>query len=120
MVVPERPPPPPSAALSPKREASQKIVQMGEEYLQKGLIDKALHTFQEAVNVDSENGVAYFFLAKALYEAKAYEDALGLLDRADSLLASYPDWHEAVSQLRVLIEQANENKEGEAPKEGYY
>lgn len=106
--------------LTPKREASQRVVQVGKEYLETGALDKAVQTFQEAINVDPENGVAYFFLAFSLFRSGLYEDALGLLDRADILLAPYPKWPEEVLRLRYMIEEAKEASQKEKPEEGYY
>ena len=98
------------------------MVDAGREYLEKGDVDKAIHTFQEAVNVDSENGVAYFFLAKALVQTESYDDALGLLDRADELLNAYPDWHKEVLQLKADIENFKQNADQQkgTEKGGYY
>lgn len=114
--------PPPEETLSPKREASLKMVEMGKEYLEKKELDKAVQTFQEAVNIDYENGVAYFFLAKALYLSRSFEDALGLLERAEALLAAYPDWLEEIYRLRFLIGEGKgvEIKNKEQEKEPYY
>lgn len=120
--IPTRPPPPPaSEALSPKREASQRIVQAGKEYLEAGDADRAVQTFQEAINIDPENGVAFFFMSLGLYQIKLFEDALGLLERADALLAPYPDWHDEVVRLRYLIEDAKGEEQEKGPDtEGYY
>lgn len=95
---------------------------MGKEYLDSGEAGKAVHTFQEAVNVDPENGVAWFYLALGLYRTDSFEEAIGLLDKADTLLAPYPEWHEEVVKLRVLIQQTKEGTIEKKPKEkeGYY
>lgn len=99
-----------------------KMVNIGREYLDQGLVDKATQTFQEAINVDSDNGVAYFFMARALIFAKAYDDAAGLLDRAETMLAAYPEWLDQIYQLRVAIEEGKTVQTGqkEQRKEGYY
>lgn len=106
----------------PKREASQKIVEAGREYLDAGQYEKAIQTFQEAINVDAQNGVAYFYLADTLYQTKAYEDAIGLLDRATTLLKRYPEWREEIVHLRWLIDQARGNMEEKKKleEESYY
>lgn len=107
--------------LSPKREASQRIVQAGQEYLEAGDADKAVQTFQEAINVDPENGVAFYFMSLGLYRLRLFDDALGILERADALLAPYPEWHEEVVRLRYLIESTKEKEgRGEEGDKGVY
>lgn len=98
------------------------MVKIGEEYLARGSLDKAIQTFQEAINVDFENGVAYYFMAKALFLAEVYEDALGLLDRAESLLRGYPEWLKEVIRLRLFVKEARENQiqMKNTEKGGYY
>ena len=84
------------------------MVRLGEGYLENGELDRAVQTFQEAINVDIENGVAYYYLAKALYQKGLHDDALGLLERAAALLAVDSDWASEVSRLKTVIEEAKE------------
>ena len=119
--IPTRPAPSVPEALSPKREASQRIVQMGKEYLEAGNADKAVQTFQEAINVDPENGVAFFFMSLGLYQMHLFDDAMGILERAGALLNPYPDWRGEVEQLRARIEAEKEAAPATEPAgEGYY
>lgn len=119
--IPTRPAPSVSESLSPKREASQRIVQIGKNYLEAGDDDKAVQTFQEAVNIDPENGVAFFFMSLGLYRLHLFDDALGILERADTLLAPYSDWHEEVVRLRYSIEASKAEEQEKGPEtEGYY
>lgn len=85
-------------------------MQAGKEYLDAGQTEKAVQTFQEAINVDPENGLAYFYLAFSLYQTKSYDDALGLLDRAETLLAPFPEWEEEVIKLKKGIEEEKREK----------
>lgn len=97
---------------------------MGEAYLENNDLDKATQTFQEAINIDSENGVAYYFFAKALYQKGSCDEALGVLDRAEVLLGSNPDWMGEVLRLKVMVEElrANPPEEQKPPSAdvGYY
>ncbi|MDO8494065.1 MAG: tetratricopeptide repeat protein [Deltaproteobacteria bacterium] len=94
--------PPP---LHPKREASQRIVQDGLRSMEQGEFEKASQTFQEAINVDSRNGVAYFYMSQALFKMHQTEDARGLLDRAESLLRDQPHWLEKITEFRTSMEE---------------
>lgn len=96
--------------LTPRRDASQRLVQIGQSYLEVGQTDKAVQTFQEAINVDSENGVAYFYMAKALSRRGSYDDALHLLERAATFLGGEEPWRERVEGLRVEIREMQEGK----------
>lgn len=89
--------------LSPKREASQRILLLGQGYLDQGDLDRASQTFQEAINVDQENGIAYYYMAKVMYQKKEYDDALGLLEKGETLLQPYPEWVDEVERLRKMI-----------------
>lgn len=106
MVKPAPPLPPLPQAIHPRREASLKVVNAGGHYLEQGETDKAIQTFQEAINIDSDNGIAFYFLAKALYKKESYDEALGILERAQVLLSGNPDWAREVNRLRESIQTA--------------
>ncbi|MDZ4224290.1 MAG: tetratricopeptide repeat protein, partial [bacterium] len=105
-------------ALSPKREASQNMIRVGEHYLEQGNVDKATQTFQEAINIDPENGVAYYYLSKGLSQKQAYDDALGVLEKSETLLGRYPEWVAEVKRLRAQIEETKANPSS-LPQTGY-
>lgn len=122
--IPSPPSPEAEKTLSPRREASQRLVQIGQGYLENGEIDKAVQTLQEAINVDYENGIAYFYLSKSLLEKGSYDDALNILDRAENFLSEQESWKTKVEELRTTIKDAKEGKTAEPtpPKqpEGVY
>ena len=109
--VPIKPAPPVPAAINPKREASQKIVEAGVGYLDHGEVDRASQAFQEAINVDGDNGVAYFYLAKVKDISKDYDDALSLLERASDLLNGNRDWEDAILNLKTHIAAEMDRKD---------
>lgn len=74
----------------------------------RGRLDKAVQTFQEAVNVDHDNGVAYYFLGKGMYLSQDYQAALGVLDQAEVLLSDFAEWLDEVLRLRLYVEEAVE------------
>lgn len=111
--IPSLPSPEAEKTLSPRREASQRLVQIGQGYLEKGELDKAVQTFQEAINVDYENGIAYFYLSQSLYQRGNYDDALSILDRAENFLSGQENWKTKIDELRVTIKDAKEGKTAE-------
>ena len=65
--------------------------------------DSAENSFQEAINIDPTNGIAYYYLAKVKYETAFFQQAMGILDKAEDLLSASKEWMEAISILRDLI-----------------
>lgn len=102
-------PAPPPAVITPQRKASQRTVQKGITDLNAENYEQALQTFQDAVNIDPSNGVAYYYLAMANNHLEEKETALGLLDKAEALLQYEPEWIEKIEELRLTIS-------GEAPE----
>ena len=90
---------------SPQRAASLQIVERGKGHLSRREYDKALQAFQEAATVDGTNGIAYYYLAKARYELRQPVEAMGLLERAESLLGDSAEWLDNVTQLRAMIQE---------------
>ena len=93
-----------AAVSSPARSASMNMVAKGKKQLDNGNLQKAKGILQEAVTVDSTNGVAYYYLAKTRFQLKQHEEALGILDKAESLLGSSDEWTEAIGLLRSRIQ----------------
>lgn len=100
-IIRTTPTPPP--ATSPSMRASARLVEDGRRKLADGDFENAEHTFQEAINIDPNNGIAYYYLAKARYELAKYDTALGVLDKAEGLLTGSKEWVEAIGELRKLI-----------------
>ena len=96
-------PKPVAFGATPKARASAKMVEDGRRSMIAGEYEAAQRAFQDAINIDPGNGVAYYYLAKAKYELGQYEQAGGVLDKAEELLAGSKEWAEAVASLRELI-----------------
>ncbi len=96
---------PPSApeTLTPQRRASNKLVQKGIIELDKNNYVLAIQIFQEAINIDATNGEAYYYLALTNNYLGEKNTALGLLDKAESLLNNDPSWIEKIEALRSDI-----------------
>jgi Tfp pilus assembly protein PilF len=90
----------PEAAATPARQASDRLVEKGKSFLDDGKLGRAKSTFRDAVNVDSNNGVAYYWLAITQGRLGETDVALGLLDKADALLSRDPDWSEKIGKAR--------------------
>lgn len=92
-----------ATAGTPERSASMEMVAKGKVHLGSNKYDKALGVFQEAVVVDGTNGIAYYYLAKTRFYLSQFEEALGILDKADALLGTSEEWAEAIQMLRTQI-----------------
>lgn len=92
-----------SSAGTPARSASTSLVSKGKRSLDEGDYAKALNTFKEAILIDSTNGVAYYYMAKTQFMLQNYDQAMGILDKAESLLQNSDEWLEAIKTLREQI-----------------
>jgi len=88
---------------TPRRKASDRIVEKGMLEFQSKKYEQALQLFQDAVNVDSSNGVAYYYLALTNIELDRKNAANGLLDKAEALLSHEPGWLEKIENVRKSI-----------------
>ncbi len=101
-------------ASTPKARASAKMVEEGRRDLAAGNAEGAEKRFQDAINVDPNNGIAYYYLARAKFELEKFEQANGVLDKAEDLLAGSKEWMEAVATLRDMIK--NEEPRTKIPR----
>jgi Tfp pilus assembly protein PilF len=90
----------PETVSTPARQASDRLVEKGKSFLDGGKLERAKSTFRDAVNVDSNNGVAYYWLAITQGRLGETDVAMGLLDKADALLSRDPDWSERIEKAR--------------------
>jgi len=99
-----RPEPRPFVTSStPRSKASAKMVDEGRALLNNAQFETAERKFQDAIGIDPDNGIAYYYLAKSKYEQGEGEQALGVLDKAEGLLAGSKEWLEAIKELREMI-----------------
>lgn len=94
-----------AAANSPARKASTDMVMRGKKFLDEQKYPNALGLFQEAVIIDSANGVAYYYLAKTRFYLGQYEEAIGILEKAEALLSQSTGWSETIQVLRGEIQE---------------
>jgi len=102
-------PKPPEAASTPKARAAAGVIESGRRELVAGNYEKAEGFFQEAINIDPDNGISYYYLARAKFELGQYQQAGGVLDKAERLLQGSPAWLEAIEVLRGMIKESLRN-----------
>lgn len=93
----------PATVATPQRKASERLVEKGIAELGAKNAEHAAQIFQDAVNVDASNGVAYYYLAMADAQIGRSDVAAGLLDKAESLLRYDSDWISKIEELRTSI-----------------
>ena len=98
-----------TASATPQRRAATRLLERGRQELANGEAAKAEATFQEAINVDHNNGIAYYYLSRAKFERGKFGAAGGVLDKAEELLGDSKEWSEAVSTLRQMINDKLKN-----------
>ena len=91
---------PQQAASTPQRKASSRLVEKGMLFLDDADYERAASVFRDAVNVDTTNGIAYYYLAFAHARMEEPDVALGLLDKAEALLGYDEDWTKRIDELR--------------------
>ena len=87
--------------MTPQRQASNRLVSKGKALIDSGDFDRAAGVLMDAVNVDSSNGVAYYYLAVANVKLGNNEVAAGLLDKAEAQLGADEEWQSKINQLRA-------------------
>lgn len=88
-----------AGAGSPERAASQSLVEEGKGYLIAGQAGEAERRFDRATRIDPTNGFAYYFLGRARVASGDRNGAIGVLEKAESLLGPYPEWRERAARL---------------------
>jgi tetratricopeptide (TPR) repeat protein len=91
---------PEERAMTPERQASNRLVEQGKVFLNNDELERAISTFSDAINVDTGNGEAYYYLAITHAKQGEPDVAVGLLDKADALLSRDPEWSERIDQAR--------------------
>lgn len=90
-------------AMTPKRQASLRLVERGQTLMEQGQKEQAAAAFRDAVTVDGTNGIAYYYLASAKAAQGEKALALGLLDKAEALMGADPEWMLKINDLRASM-----------------
>jgi hypothetical protein len=86
------------------RASSLRVVEEGKGYLIAGRAKEAEARFATATRIDGTNGFAYYWLGRARIAAGDGAGAVGVLEKAESLLGPYPDWRD---RTRALLDGLN-------------
>lgn len=86
------------------REASQAAVEEGKGYRIAGQLAEAERRFETATRIDPTNGFAWYWLGRARVDRGDRRGAVGVLQKAESLLGPYPAWRDRASALLASIE----------------
>jgi tetratricopeptide (TPR) repeat protein len=89
-------------AGTPMRESSLRVVEEGKGYLIAGRAAEAGRRFSTASRIDPTNGFAWYWLGRARIAEGDRSGAVGVLEKAESLLGPYPAWRD---RTRTLLDQ---------------
>lgn len=90
-------------AGSPARESSQRVVEEGKGYLIAGQPEEAERRFVTATRIDPTNGFAWYWLGRARMDQGHADEAIGVLEKAETLLGPYPAWRDRTRALLADI-----------------
>ena len=90
------------AGTAPRR-ASAGTVEEGKGYLIAGRPAEAERRFERATRIDPSNGFAWYWLGRARVDLGDRRGAIGVLEKAESLLGPYPAWRERAAELLARI-----------------
>lgn len=93
-----------AGAGTPARRSSLQLVEEGKGYLIAGRPAEAAARLERATRVDPTNGFAYFHLARARAAQGDRRGAIGMFEKAESLLGPYPEWRDAAARNRARLE----------------
>jgi hypothetical protein len=86
-------------AGTPTRESSLRVVEEGKGFLIAGRPAEAEQRFATASRIDPTNGFAWFWLGRARVDVGDRSGAVGVLEKAESLLGPYPVWRDRTRAL---------------------
>jgi tetratricopeptide (TPR) repeat protein len=82
-----------------QRRSSDRLVEEGKGYLIAGQPGEAERRLEQATRIDPTNGFAWYHLGRARAELGDRSGAVGVLQKAESLLGPYPESRAAAARL---------------------
>lgn len=85
------------------RRSSDRLVEEGKGYLIAGQPGEAARRLEQATRIDPTNGFAWYHLGRARAEMGDRSSAIGVLQKAESLLGPYPESRAAAARLLARL-----------------
>lgn len=101
--------------VTPQRQVSLRLVERGKTLLDSKELDKASAVFMDAINLDTSNGIAYYYLAVTDERLGLPQMASGLLDKAEALLGADEEWQRQINELRTVLGEPISRPFGPSP-----
>lgn len=79
------------------------LIKQGIAKLEAEQFEQAEWKFEEAVNIDPDYGPSYYWLARSRYKLQGAEQALGLLEKARSLLQGSQIWVDRIQKFKDYL-----------------
>ena len=95
--------PPWGEAQAAEYQAAEALVADGQIAEAAGDLNLAESQFRQALQIAPHYGPAYYWLAVVKIDMGEPQAAAGLLDRAETLLGTDPDWLEHITALRQVM-----------------
>ena len=92
-----------AGADTPRRRASQRLVEEGKGYFIAGQNGEARERFQQAIRLDGSNGAAYYYLAEIAADEGEWDDAAGYREQAGALLRGREEYRQPLDDLAGRI-----------------
>lgn len=102
----------PNTKRPPARKAALDLTNQGIIALESGKVELAIAKFQKAISVDPNNGVSYFYFARARFVQEDWDQVIGLSDKSTDLLSRHPVF---LSRAFLLKAQALANQKRYRP-----
>lgn len=84
--------------------ASDSLLEQGRQALEEGRLEQAATLFEEAIQLETDNGPAYYYAALVQMRLDRLEEARGFLEKAESLLSGRTEWVDRIIALKVQLE----------------
>lgn len=90
--------------LSPRAQASLQLTEQGRIFLEEGKINDAITTLEQAINLNPNNGLNYYYLSEAWLSRGEFEQAAEINRLAELYLKESPEWILKVNEQRRRIQ----------------